>query len=452
MFRHETRGYALFGYNCPVDVSPQQPSLADDPAFVAGLDALDRGLLNDSLPSDPPPAPPPPSPPRLSRSHPVVPAIRSNVADLPIVIQPDSGRPLLDLFPLSLTSPAVEHGPSPSRAPVPTPRAAPPLTPARSPDRSRSREPFAARAFGADPALRVLYRSVEHARAAQQVLDALGRRDGVIVVTGAAGVGKTMLCRAVADQLGPRTTTSMVEQPPASLDELLEALLVDFGAESAAGGRLARTKGDARARFQRWLESARSRPGPVVVLMDGAHQGTRELLAAIVALVTESSGALQVVLFGREALATTLAAPALQSVAERLASRVELGPLAADEVPDYVRHRLHSATPTPRVAFDDRALTRVFETSRGVPRVVNQVCGRAVTRALETSIALVDAPAVDAAAADLGLAPVRQARTGRRHLAALFLLLAVAGASASAWLFRDRVHEILVHYGYTDRG
>ena len=65
------------------------PSLVDDPSFLADLDVLDNGLIGTAT---------------VSR---VVPS----VAAAPIVLQPGSHRPLLDLFPLT---PRVARIPPPS--------------------------------------------------------------------------------------------------------------------------------------------------------------------------------------------------------------------------------------------------------------------------------------------------------------------------------------------------
>ena len=76
------------GYNCKVLEEQAMPSLVDDPSFLADLDALDNGLIGTAT---------------VSR---VVPS----VAAAPIVLQPGSRRPLLDLFPLN---PRVARMPAP---------------------------------------------------------------------------------------------------------------------------------------------------------------------------------------------------------------------------------------------------------------------------------------------------------------------------------------------------
>src|SRR5262249_14305061 len=58
--------------------------------------------------------------------------------------------------------------------------------------------------FSAAPDLKFLYHGDAHDSAAQGLLSAIGRHDRLIVLTGPSGVGKTMLCRALLEQLDRR--------------------------------------------------------------------------------------------------------------------------------------------------------------------------------------------------------------------------------------------------------
>ena len=49
--------------------------------------------------------------------------------------------------------------------------------------------------------------------------------EGLIVVTGQSGIGKTTVCRTAARDLDRRTVHSLVLEPPQSIDQLLQAVL-----------------------------------------------------------------------------------------------------------------------------------------------------------------------------------------------------------------------------------
>ena len=68
-----------------------------------------------------------------------------------------------------------------------------------------------------------------HKRAYQELLTGLCRREGLMVLTGDTGMGKTTLCRAVIDALGPHTFSALILNPYMSDAEVVRVILRDFG-------------------------------------------------------------------------------------------------------------------------------------------------------------------------------------------------------------------------------
>src|SRR5205807_1736282 len=91
-------------------------------------------------------------------------------------------------------------------------------------------------------------------------------------------------------------------------------------------------------------------------------------------------------------------------VHEPASSRIELGPLASDEIPGYVMHRVMAGGPSARVEFTDPAFAALFQISRGVPRTVNLLCDRALTLGHEVSSSVIGKALIDEAARVLELA------------------------------------------------
>src|SRR5687768_4643060 len=98
--------------------------------------------------------------------------------------------------------------------------------------------------LAADP--RFLYNGPSHVRAFEQLRAGIRRREGLIVLTGEIGTGKTTLCRAVLDQLDRRTFTTFVRDPFLSREDLLKTLLIDFGVMSIADLKNGRLNGATR--------------------------------------------------------------------------------------------------------------------------------------------------------------------------------------------------------------
>ena len=429
-----------------MDESRPQP-LADDPRFMESLDDLDRGVTNE--PSTPFTQHQAPSA-SASDSLIVTPFPTRSAYDAPIVIPPGSRRPLLDLFPPAPTT----SPPRPDRVPRAHPAAdrAPTPAPRPAPRAEHTFYGFSEPPFALEPDLRFVFRSIEHDRVTREIVAAISRRHRAVVLTAPTGMGKTLLCRSVVEQLGRRTVWSIAERPAATFDELVEKLLVDFGvvprdqlARAAGGGAQQRA-----STLRAFLASLAPLNANAVVVLDEAQNVAVPVLAAVYALAADMPGTLQVVLAGQPSLMRVLAQPTLRDLAEPVTVRVRLGPLAQDEVPGYVMHRIQIAAVSPRVEFDEAAFEALYDASLGVPRVVNQLCDRALARAHRRSAPAIDAATIRDSARDLGIATSSSAHDALRTIAlgVAFVLLMGVGAGASAWVFRDRVHRILVHYGY----
>src|SRR5215213_284918 len=75
--------------------------------------------------------------------------------------------------------------------------------------------------FTLTPNAKLAFPSRTQERALETVRHALGRREGLIVVTGDIGCGKTTLCRRLVPLLPPRTFLSLVVNPFLTADDLL---------------------------------------------------------------------------------------------------------------------------------------------------------------------------------------------------------------------------------------
>jgi general secretion pathway protein A len=296
--------------------------------------------------------------------------------------------------------------------------------------------------FGPSPDLKFLYQSASHAQVSQELLSAIQRHEGIAVITGEAGVGKTMLCRAVSGQLDRRTLTSYVSRPFVSVDGLLETVLVDFGVMShddlPTDSRA--TREELTTTLRMFLGSLVALRANAVLIIDDAHTIPIEAQEELQVLLDlcDSPGLLQVILLGEPPLLDALAGSDLN---DRVTCRAELLPLAADELPGYLLHYLATAGSSGRVEFTDAAFAALSERTGGVPRLVNEMADRALARGHHLSASVIDAAIVDPPFDDPEGAPASEpSRTVRIAIFALVLcILLLIGAAAAAWVFRDRM-------------
>jgi type II secretory pathway predicted ATPase ExeA len=432
-----------------VDPSRPKRSLADDAKFVDSLSTLDDGLD----PSSSEPLQPAQSA-RGKKTTPFQAAVQPPAAqnEPPIVIQPGSKRPLIDLFPPSPSEAPAGPLPLPPRGTAPPPRLArsgirrAPVPAAPRPDTYEtfyglSEKPFA---LGPDP--RFLYHSVAHDQASQELLDAIHRRAGVAVLTAPAGQGKTTLCRAVLDQLDRRTLTSLVNESVVSFEQLVGTLLVDFGVLSRAELLQHADGADLIKTLRSFVASLHSLQANAVVIVDEAQLLPVPVLRDLAAFAADTHPVVQLVLSGQPDLATLLSRSELQDLHNQIVARPELGALAEDEVPGYVMYRLSVAGRQPRVEFDDEAFRLLSEISQGNPRAVNQLCDRALTRGFDRAASVIDRELLQIAADELGLSAAATRPAGIMPwiivLAAALTLMGL-GAAAAAWMFSDRLQQMV---------
>jgi type II secretory pathway predicted ATPase ExeA len=320
--------------------------------------------------------------------------------------------------------------------------ASPAPVPARSAGRpvsDRGEPPFT---LSSDP--KFVYHSAAYDTVAQEMLTAIGRRDGLVVLTGETGVGKTTLCRALVDQLDRRTLTSLVVLPCTSAEDLLRTILVDFGVITRANGAAALlTRGDLESAFHDFLVSLAQVQAFAVVVLDEAQDLPVDVFDRLRAWIDLVDGVrlLQVVLVGQPSLLKMLERRALRQLSSYETVRCVLGGLEREEVGEYALHRLSVSGQGRDVGFDDAAAARVFELVGGVPAAVNFLCQRALAEVRRSSTATIDESVVETVARDLRLAPPSAKSGWPPTLATLTILVlfVLAGAAAAAFVFRDQV-------------
>jgi type II secretory pathway predicted ATPase ExeA/cell division septation protein DedD len=261
--------------------------------------------------------------------------------------------------------------------------------------------------LNADP--RFLYHSPSHARTFAKLLAGIRRREGLLVLTGEIGTGKTTLCRAVLRGLGRRTYSAFIPDPFASREDLLKMMLIDFGVspvEDFTQGPLANaSRTELSYLLSRALESLSAQDAFAVVIIDEAQNMSSSMIeeTRILADSFGGRGQLQILFVGQPELHETLKRPELRQVDQRVYVYAQLAPLSARDVSGYITHRLKVAGAAPdRVLFPADVIDRIHARSGGVPRLVNRICDRALHLAHLRRKDHVSMDVLDAALSDIG--------------------------------------------------
>jgi type II secretory pathway predicted ATPase ExeA len=263
--------------------------------------------------------------------------------------------------------------------------------------------------LSADP--RFLYKSHAHAPVFDELRAGIRRREGIIVLTGEPGTGKTTLCRSVIASLDRKTFCAFVPDPFVSREDLLKMLLLEFGVVSVddvKSGRLREaTRPELSYPLYEFLRSLVPLQAYAVMVIDEAQNLSSQLLeeVRILADLEGPEKLLQLVLVGQPELRDKLKAATMTQVDQRVSVRCSLQTLERNALDGYISHRLGVAgSGSDRVQFAPEALDLVFKTSNGNPRVTNLIVDKSLNRGHLDRTWTITPAIVTAALGDLGYA------------------------------------------------
>jgi general secretion pathway protein A len=235
--------------------------------------------------------------------------------------------------------------------------------------------------------------------AVEQIGFGIDRQEGFFLLAGEVGLGKTTLCHALLDRLGPRYLTSFVFHTVQTPNQLLRAIVRDFGCP--APGRQTMALVDQLNAFL----LARHEEGRVCLLVIDEAQGLSnsalELLRMLSNLETRRSKLIRMILVGQPELATRLGGVALRQLDQRISVRFRLSPMSLEGTRQYVRHRLRVAGNEAAVEVTDAAWEELHRTTCGTPRLTNLLADRALLSAYVHGVHRIEGTHIQEAVASL---------------------------------------------------
>ena len=262
-------------------------------------------------------------------------------------------------------------------------------------------------------------------------------QEGIVVVTGEVGSGKTMLCRALLAEPGADISSIYVANPRLRQREMMAALLRDLG-EVPGSDPVAALQ---NALLQRYLSGRR-----VVLFADEAHTMPRQSLEQIRLLTNLETGRqklLQIVLFGQPELNEVLASHDMRPLRDRIIERLDVGGLDRRATAEYLGFRMSRAGSEEQTVFGRDSVTALWKGAAGLIRRINLLADKALLSAFARRSPRVTRGDVERAICDLdGISRRPGAGTARREqsmirkssavdLAARTTLLVAAGLIAA---------------------
>jgi general secretion pathway protein A len=228
--------------------------------------------------------------------------------------------------------------------------------------------------FNITPNPRFLFFSAKHREAFNHLLYGIRERKGFVQLTGEVGAGKTTLCRALLEELGPDFSTALILNPVLDADQLIKAIAMELNLQVKGLDRL-----ETVAEINRFLLQQAEQQKETVLIIDEAQDLTPALLEQVRLLSnleTDERKLLQIVLLGQPELRDRLNDHSLRQLRQRITIRFHLNPLRRGEIGQYVQHRLQVSGANGAPYFTRGALWRIYHYSQGIPRLINAVCDK----------------------------------------------------------------------------
>lgn len=236
---------------------------------------------------------------------------------------------------------------------------------------------FNEKPFTLTPNPRFIYLSKHHKEAFAHLLYGINNHYGFIELIGEVGAGKTTVLRTLLSQLNEDSYRSaLIFNPCLTGVELLRSINHEFGLNAAS-----EYANELLGELNAFLLNENARGITVVLVIDEAQNLSPEVLEQlrlISNLETENDKLIQIILAGQLELSALLELPQLRQLNQRIAVRYRLRTMSSDETRTYIHHRMVVAGETGGVSFSRSAFKLIHLYSRGLPRLINNLCDRAL--------------------------------------------------------------------------
>lgn len=207
---------------------------------------------------------------------------------------------------------------------------------------------------------------------------ALAQANGIALIQGPEGSGKSMIARSQRDWSAPKSPVALLDGANLSPRSLLTGMLSQFGIE-----RVAEQDEEMLQQLNQYMAGqAKEGHAPVLIIdnIDRASTSTLRLLDWLSSLDAGSDIALRIVLTGKEELAALLKQDSMRSLSRRRPAIYSLNPLSVQETMIYLRTRFIAAGGArSEKIFTVKVCDKLRESSRGWPGALN----RGATEVLE---------------------------------------------------------------------
>ncbi len=265
-------------------------------------------------------------------------------------------------------------------------------------DRLRAHYGFTRMPFGKDLAPGMLHTHRAHGEAVARISWCVAEQ-AIGVITGECGAGKTVAARAAIATLdASRHTLLYLGTPGVGLRGIYTTIVTGLGGQP----RFHNASLIPQAQDLLAAETA-ERGKRVVLIIDEAHLLSPEALEGIRCLSNagmDRTAPFCLLLLGQPTLRRQLRLGTFAALDQRVGLRYTIAGLDQTETGSYIAHHLALAGRSDTL-FSDDAIALIHQTSRGLPRLINNLAVQSLIAAFAAGKGIVDESAARAAVAEV---------------------------------------------------
>ena len=250
---------------------------------------------------------------------------------------------------------------------------------------------------------RFFYLSEGQAQARIYLQHLLQIRDGIVVLSGEAGVGKSVLLDQLLKSLPEKVTVAHLHHTLIDETGFLLAIAMQLGCVPETPDRNSLSAAILAHATDQHLDLK-----PVLIVIDEAQNLTPRMLEEIRLLANmELFGRklIQFILLGQPELDFKFAAKANRAVAQMVRLQHRLVPFTQPEISEYIDFRLYVAGNDGRLFFPTGIIADIERYTGGIPRLINQLCDMMLVTAFINKTNTLDADCLERAVYKLGWPP-----------------------------------------------
>jgi type II secretory pathway predicted ATPase ExeA len=232
-----------------------------------------------------------------------------------------------------------------------------------------------------------LWLGKKHAAALELLKQGIAQKQGLLVLTGDVGTGKTTLINEIVHTLDVKTQSVIIADSCFEMHHILLTLARAFGFENQY-----QKKKKFSAEFVSFLGTANTKGRRVLVVVDEAQRIPARFLKEIISWSEfRLNHVLTVILAGQLEFHNILGTHLGQDWRNHIKTHAFLEPLDENETKLYINKRLELSG-SKRNIFLVSAIHEVHAYSKGFPRTINIACDQALIAAFAKGVRLIDTP------------------------------------------------------------